>query len=60
MSKQVELIQRGSVRDTVGNVSEACRHREQNVLGGRNSAERAELANRVVPAPNAIEQPVTH
>ncbi len=55
MSQQVELIQRGSVRDTVGDMSEACRDREQNVFGSRNSAERAELANRVVAPPNAIE-----
>jgi len=56
MREEIELIQRRPVRDTMSNIAEARRDREQDVLGCRCRAERAELTNCVVPAANAIEQ----
>ncbi len=60
MGQKIMLIQRGPIRDTVGGVSKARRHGEQDVLGSRNGPQRAELANRVVPPTNTIEQPVAN
>ncbi len=42
------------------NVSEASRHREQDVLGSGNRTEGAELPDRIVSTPNTIEEPVAH
>jgi hypothetical protein len=60
MREKIELIQRGPVRHAVSNIAEPRGDREKDVLRRGGRAERTELPDCVVPAANAIEEPVTN